>query len=338
LSDLLDGYGDKAVTPQRCSVTVYPRELMNLQQLLIVREIIRCKFNVTDAASSLLASQSSVSKQIKELEDELGSSIFQRRGKRLLGLTELGENVARIGERMLFDADNIRQAAAQFAVNDRGTLEIATTHTQARYLLPSVVMKFRQSFPNVSLVLKQANSTDIASLLINGKADIGIATDVLEGAEDILSFPYYTWRHIVIAAAGHPLEGRYDVSVEELANYPIITYVPGITGRPHIDRAFEEANVIPDITMTALDADVIKTYVEAGVGIGIIAPMAFDAAKDSALRIIDCAKIFPSSTTSIAIRRDRLQRNYIYRFIEMCAPALTEDVIRDAEIGLKESV
>ncbi|CAA2136808.1 LysR substrate-binding domain-containing protein [Hyphomicrobium sp. ghe19] len=305
---------------------------MNFQQLRILREAIRYKFNITDVANAIYASQSGVSKQIRELEEELGSPLFVRRGKRLLGLTDLGANVARMAERVLFEADNIKQAAAQFAVEDQGVLQIATTHTQARYALPGVVVKFKESFPAVRLDLRQANPKDIASLLLAGEADIGIATDVFAGIDDILTLPFYAWTHIVIAPAGHPLESRKGVSLEEIAQYPIITYDTGITGRPRIDEAFENANVVPHITMTALDADVIKAYVVSGLGIGIVAPMAYDAARDVGISVIDCAEPIAPSTTSIAIRRGRLQRGYVYRFIELCAPHLTEQDIRDTEL------
>lgn len=305
---------------------------MNFQQLRIIREAIRYKFNITDVANAIYASQSGVSKQIRELEEELGSPLFIRRGKRLLGLTDLGVDVARMAERVLFEADNIKQAAAQFAVQDQGVLQIATTHTQARYALPGVVVKFKESFPAVRLDMRQANPKDIAALLLAGEADIGIATDVFTGIDEILTLPFYAWTHIVVAPVGHPLVGRKGVSLEELAQYPIITYDTGITGRPRIDEAFENANVVPHITMTALDADVIKAYVVSGLGIGIVAPMAYDAARDVGIKVIDCAEPIAPSTTSIAIRRGRLQRGFVYRFIELCAPHLTEQDIRDAEL------
>ncbi|SFV25820.1 LysR substrate-binding domain-containing protein [Hyphomicrobium facile] len=305
---------------------------MNFQQLRILREAIRYKFNITDVANAIYASQSGVSKQIRELEEELGSPLFIRRGKRLLGLTDLGANVARMAERVLIEADNIKQAAAQFAVQDQGILQIATTHTQARYALPGVVVKFKESFPAVRLDLRQANPKDIAALLLAGETDIGIATDVFAGIDEILTLPFYAWTHIVVAPVGHPLVGRKGVTLEELAQYPIITYDTGITGRPRIDEAFENANVVPHITMTALDADVIKAYVASGLGIGIVAPMAYDAARDVGISVIDCGEPIAPSTTSIAIRRGRLQRGFVYRFIELCAPHLTEQDIRDGEL------
>jgi len=306
---------------------------MNFQQLRILRETIRYKFNITEVANAIYASQSGVSKQIRELEDELGSPLFIRRGKRLLGLTDLGEEVARLAERVLFEADNIKQAAAQFAVQDQGVLQIATTHTQARYALPPILIKFREKFPDVRLDLQQANPKDITSLLLAGDVDVGIATDVFDGSEEILTIPFYSWEHIVIVPRSHPLESKREVSLEEIAQYPLITYDSGITGRPRIDEAFDKAGVSLNITMTALDADVIKAYVESGLGIGIIAPMAFDKERDSKLRVVDTLKLFPPSTTSIALRRGRLQRGFVYRFIELCAPHVTEDDIRDAELS-----
>ena len=307
---------------------------MNFQQLRILREAIRYKFNITDVANAIYASQSGVSKQIRELEEELGSPLFIRRGKRLLGLTDLGANVARMAERVLIEADNIKQAAAQFAVQDQGILQIATTHTQARYALPGVVVKFKESFPAVRLDLRQTNPKDIAALLLAGETDIGIATDVFAGIDEILTLPFYAWTHIVVAPVGHPLVGRKGVTLEELAQFPIITYDTGITGRPRIDEAFENANVVPHITMTALDADVIKAYVASGLGIGIVAPMAYDAARDVGISVIDCGEPIAPSTTSIAIRRGRLQRGFVYRFIELCAPHLTEQDIRDLELQI----
>jgi LysR family cys regulon transcriptional activator len=304
---------------------------MNLQQLRIIRETVRAKFNVTEAANAIYASQSGLSKQIRDLEEELGVAIFHRRGKRLLGLTELGEEVIRIADRVLLEADNIKQAASQFAVSDRGLLEIATTHTQARYVLPEVVVKFKEQYPGVRLVLRQESPRDIGRLLHSGSADIAIATDAFGEVRDLLSFPFYSWKHIVIVPAGHPLDGKANVTLEEIAGYPIITYDTGVTGRSRIDEAFDAQNLSPQITMTALDADVIKAYVALGLGIGIIAPMSFDAKRDQSLRQVDCPDAFAPSTTSIALRRGRLHRGYVYRFIELCAPALTERIIRETD-------
>lgn len=304
---------------------------MNLQQLRIIRETVRAKFNVTEAANAIYASQSGVSKQIRDLEEELGVALFRRRGKRLLGLTELGEQVVRIADRVLLEAENIKQAASQFAVSDRGLLEIATTHTQARYVLPDVILKFKKQYPGVRLVLHQASPRDIGPLLNSGSADLAIATDAFGESRDLVAFPYYSWQHIVVVPVGHPLDGKEGVTLEEVAAYPIVTYDTGLTGRPRIDDAFDAQNLSPDITMTALDADVIKAYVALGLGVGIIAPMAFNEKRDVDLRQVNLREPIAPSTTSIALRRGRLHRGYVYRFIELCAPSITEKIIREAE-------
>lgn len=304
---------------------------MNLQQLRIIRETVRANFNVTEAANAIFASQSGVSKQIRDLEDELGVALFRRRGKRLLGLTELGEQVIQIADRVLLEAENIKQAASQFAISDRGLLEIATTHTQARYVLSPVILGFKKQFPAVRLVLHQANPRDIAALVKSGSADLGIASEAFANDRDIISFPYYSWQHIVIVPPGHPLDGRENVTLEDIAAYPIITYDTGVTGRSRIDEAFDAQNLIPQITMTALDADVIKAYVALDLGIGIIAPTAFDAKRDTEVRQVNLRDAFAPSTTYIALRRGRLHRGFVYRFIEKCAPAITEKAIREAD-------
>lgn len=304
---------------------------MNFQQLRIVRETIRRNFNLTDAAQALLTSQSGVSKNIRDLEQELGVEIFIRRGKRLLGLTEPGHEVVAIAEKILFESENLQQLSSQFAGKDVGALTIATTHTQARYALPSTVAQFKAAFPNVRLTLQQLSPKDIARALLEGNADIGIATDTLDEHADILTFPYYSWQHTVVVPAGHSLLADEATGLEQLAEHPIITYDEGLTGRARIDQAFAAAGLVPDIAMTALDADVIKTYVELGLGIGIIASMAFDAKRDAALRQLSTPQLFDPSTSSIAVRRGRLLRSYTYRFIELCSPALSEAAIRKAE-------
>lgn len=304
---------------------------MNLQQLRIIRETVRTNFNLTEAANAIFASQSGLSKHIRDLEDELGVSIFHRRGKRLLGLTEFGQEVVKIAERLLLEADNIRQAASQFADSYRGVLSIATTHTQARYVLPDVIIKFRSQYPDVRLTLHQTSPRDIGELLLSGAADLGIVTDSLNHHRDLISFPYYEWQHIVIVPPGHPLDGKGAVTLDEVTSYPLITYDTGVTGRGRVDEAFDAKRLKPEITMTALDADVIKAYVALGLGVGIIAPMAFDAERDRGLRQVQLEESFAGSTTHIALRRKRLHRGFVYRFIELSAPELTEQVIRDAD-------
>ena len=303
---------------------------MNFQQLRIIRETVRQNFNLTEAANALFTSQSGVSKHIKDLEDELGIELFVRRGKRLTGLTEPGKELAEIVERMLMDARNIKRLAEQFSNRDEGRLHIATTHTQARYMLPPVVARFKQEFPRVHLVLHQANPAEIVTLLNRGEADVGIATEALEGVGSLASFPYYSWHHSIIVPDDHSLAQVEQPTLEQIAAYPIITYHEGYTGRASIDRSFAEAGVVPDIVMAALDADVIKSYVELGLGIGIIAAMAFNAQKDAGLKLIDGSHLFVQNTTRIAVRRGHYLRGYAYRFIEYCSAELQEPLVKAA--------
>jgi LysR family cys regulon transcriptional activator len=302
---------------------------VNFQQLRIIRETLRRNFNLTEVANALYTSQSGVSKHIKDLEDELGVELFVRRGKRLLGLTEPGKELALIVDRILLDTANIKRLADQFAGSDRGEILIATTHTQARYALPGPIAAFRKEFPNVHLVLHQGTPREIAAMLNDGTADIGIATEALEDTAEHVTFPFYSWHHGVIVPKGHALEAQAPVTLENIADWPIITYHEGFTGRPAIDAAFASASLAPDIVMVALDADVIKTYVEIGLGIGIVASMSYDASRDTGLTLLDTTHLFPKSTSRIALRRGRFLRGFAYRFIELCAPALTEKVIKD---------
>ncbi len=304
---------------------------MNLQQLRIIRETVRNRFNLTEAANALFTSQSGVSKHIRDLEEELGVEIFVRRGKRLLGLTEPGKEVVKLVERMLVDAENLAQVAASFSRGDEGTLTLATTHTQARYTLPPIIAKFRAAFPDVRLHLHQASPKDLPAILLEGNTDIAIATDTLDNLPGIIAFPYHSWDHAVVVPHNHPLVTGRPVTLASIAEWPIITYDDGLTGRLRIDEAFEAAGLTPNITMTALDADVIKAYVELGVGVGIIASVAYEPDHDFKLVRLPSQGLFRQSTSSIAIRRGRFLRRYVYRFIEHCSPTLTEAVIRAAE-------
>ena len=301
---------------------------MNLQQLRIIRETVKRNFNLTEVANALYTSQSGVSRHIKDLEDELGIELFVRRGKRLLGLTEPGQELIAIVERLLLDAKNIKRLAEQFSMSDRGDLTIAATHTQARYALPPVIVKFKKAFPHVRLILHQASPKETVTMLLDGSADIGVATEALEDNPDVVAFPYYSWDHAVVVPAGHELERVKPLTLEAIAEWPIITYDQGFTGRPRIDQAFTEAALEPDIVMTALDADVIKTYVELGLGIGIIASMAYDAKRDTGLKLLDASGLFARNTSRIAVRQGRYLRGYAYRFLELCSPDLTESVVR----------
>ncbi|MEP7296675.1 MAG: CysB family HTH-type transcriptional regulator [Burkholderiales bacterium] len=301
---------------------------MNFQQLRIIRESVQRNFNLTEVANALFTSQSGVSKHILDLEDELGIELFVRKGKRLTGLTEPGKELVGIVERMLIDAKNIKRLAEQFANRDEGSLTIATTHTQARYALPQVVRRFKQAYPKVHLVLHQASPAEIVALLNSGDADIGIATEALDGGNSFASFPFYDWHHLAVVPDGHPLTAP--LTLRALAEHPLITYHAGYTGRPRIDATFAEAGLAPDVVMSALDADVIKTYVEVGLGVGIIASMAFDPARDTGLRSLDAAHLFPPNTTRIAVRRGHYLRGYAYRFLKECSASLTPEVVKGA--------
>ena len=303
---------------------------MNFQQLRIIREAVQRNFNLTEVANALFTSQSGVSKHILDLENELGIELFVRRGKRLTGLTEPGKELVGIVERMLIDAKNIKRIAEQFANRDEGSLTIATTHTQARYALPPVVRRFKQAFPKVHLVLHQAGPSEIVALLQSGEADIGIATESLDASPAFVSFPFYEWHHAVVVPEGHALAKQPNLTLEALAEHPLITYHEGYTGRPRIDATFAAAGLVPDVVMSALDADVIKTYVEVGLGVGILASMAFDEARDAGLKRIDASHLFESNTTRIAVRRGHYLRGYAYRFLEDCSPALTPAVVKEA--------
>ncbi len=303
---------------------------MNFQQLRIIRETIRQGFNLTEVANALHTSQSGVSKHIKDLEDELGVELFIRRGKRLLGLTEPGKELSLIVERILIEVGNIKNVASEFTAADKGELIVATTHTQARYALPSVIAAFKQAFPNVHLVLHQGNPAEIALMLQQGRADIGIATEALSANPDLVAFPYYSWHHAIIVPKGHPLESVKPLTLAAIAQYPIITYHEGFTGRPAIDRAFARAGLAPDLVMAALDADVIKSYVEFGLGIGIVGSMAFDEARDSKLSLLPSDHLFDRSTTYVALRRGRKLRGFASRFIALAIPELPEAKITAA--------
>lgn len=302
---------------------------MNFQQLRIIRETVRRNFNLTEVANALNTSQSGVSKHIKDLEDELGVELFVRRGKRFLGLTEPGRELIGIVERILLDTQNIKKLGEQFSNKDRGQLSVATTHTQARYALPAVVTAFKKEFPKVNLVLHEASPMEIVSMLQDGRADIGIATEALQDVPELAAFQYYTWHHGVIVPPTSPLAKEKKLTLDAIAEWPIVTYQQGFTGRARIDEAFERAEVVPDIVMTALDADVIKAYVELGLGIGIIASMAFSAERDPHLRLLDARHLFDANTSRIAVRRNTYLRGYAYRFIELCSSDLTEATVRE---------
>ncbi len=302
---------------------------MNFQQLRIIRETVRQEFNLTAASNALHTSQSGVSKHIRDLEDELGVQLFMRKGKRLLGLTDAGQALAKIVERMLQDASNLKQLADEFGRSDQGELTIATTHTQARYVLPSVVARFKTAFPKVHLILQQASPSEITEMLLRGDADIGIATESLSDEDELFGLPYYQWRHSIIVPKGHPLAHYQTVTLDELAKWPLVTYHGGFTGRSRIDSAFKQAGLTPNIVLSALDADVIKTYVELGMGVGIIASIAFDTERDRRLAQLDI-DLFGSNTTWLAIRRGHLLRGFAYEFAALCSADLDLAALKHA--------
>ena len=311
---------------------------MNFQQLRIIREAVRQNYNLTEVAGALYTSQSGVSKHIRDLEGELGVELFIRRGKRLLGLTEPGKELASIVDRMLVDAANIKKLSQQYADQDEGKLTIATTHTQARYALTGVVTNFLKAFPKVRLALHQGSPTEIEDMLMSGQAEIGIATETLALNTQLATFPYYTWHHGVVVPRGHELEREKKLTLEMIAEYPIITYHEGFTGRGNIDKAFADAGLAPDVVMSAMDTDVLKTYVELGLGVGIIASVAFEAKRDSGLQLLPAEDLFPANTTWIAVRRGSYLRRYAYRFIELCSEQLSEATIRKGSAPPVEAV
>ncbi len=310
---------------------------MNLHQLRFVREAVRQNFNLTEAAKALFTSQPGVSKAIIELEEELGVDIFTRHGKRIRGLTEPGRAVLKSVELIMQEIDGLKRIGKEFAAQDSGSFTIATTHTQARYALPKVVQAFMQKYPKVRLSLLQGNPKQIAEMVMRDQADIAIATEAIAGFDGLISLPCYQWEHVVVVPAEHPLLKLKNVSLEEIANYSLITYDAAFAGRSKIDHAFQIRNLKPDILLEAIDADVIKTYVELGMGIGIIAGMAFDAERDKNLRAIPVGQLFGMNISRVAIKQGAYLRSYIYTFIELLNPTLNRKMIDNAMQGNKDT-
>ena len=300
---------------------------MNLQQLRYLHEIVRQGLKISDAADALYTSQPGVSKQIKLLEEELGIEIFVRSGKRITALTGPGKEILEIARRILLDADSLKQVSQEFRAQDSGTLTVATTHTQARYALPPVVKQFIKRYPKVRLNLHQGNPTQIAEQVLGGEADIAIATESLALYDELATLPCYEWHHCVVTPPKHPLLEERKLTLEKLADFPIITYDFAFSGRGKINAAFEEKGLAPNIVLTAIDADVIKTYVELGLGIGIVAQMAYVPERDKHIRMIEAGHLFQPSTTRVAVRRNEYLRGYTYDFIELFAPHLTRKIV-----------
>lgn len=303
---------------------------MKLQQLKYVREVARRGLSISAAAQALHASQPGVSNQIQLLEDELGLLIFERHGKRLSAVTPLGESVIAMAERVLQDVDNLREQAADSRHEKKGTLSIGTTHTQARYALPKAIKAFSEQYPDVHLNMVQGTPPEVAEMAATGKVDLAIATEGLSKFDNLAILPCYEWNRTVITPPGHPLLNEKKLTLEAISQYPILTYVMGFTGRAQQDQSFIERGLKPNVIFTATDADVIKTYVELGLGIGIIASMAFDPAKDAPLQALDASGLFKPSTTHMGIRKGSYLRGYSYAFIEFFAPHLQRSTIQNA--------
>ena len=307
---------------------------MNFQQLRSVRETVRQGFNLTLVAETLHTSQPGVSRQLKELEDELGVELFVRAGRRFMGLTPPGEAVLPIIERLLQEAENLKRAGDDFAQSDRGLLSVAATHTQARYALPTAVRDFRISHPDVTLHLQQGSPRQIAEIVLAGQADLGVATEALTDYPELVALPCYRWTHVVVIPPKHPLaleaaDGK-PLTLQRMAQFPVITYEPGYTGRSHIDDAFSREGLKVDIVLSAMDADVIKTYVDLGIGVGVIASVAFDEVRDTHLVALDARHLIATNTTRVAVKRGAYLRGYVYDFIHTFAPSLTREVVEQA--------
>ena len=303
---------------------------MKLQQLKYIWEVARHDLNVSATAESLFTSQPGISKQIRMLEDELGVQIFHRSGKHLTEITPAGSPIVSMAGEILDKVENVRQIAQEYSDQDRGTLSIATTHTQARYLLPDVISEFIGRYPDVALNMHQGTPVQISEAASKGTVDLAIATEALELFENLIMLPCYRWNRSVIVKHDHPLANEDKLTLEKLAEYPIVTYVFGFTGRSQLDDAFNAEGYVPKVVFTASDADVIKTYVKLGIGVGIVASMAFDPEIDNELVAIDASHLFEASTTKIGLRRGTFLRGYMYEFIELFAPHLNKALVDEA--------
>ena len=307
---------------------------MNLHQFKFVQEAVRRNLNLTDTAKALHTSQPGVSKAIIELEDELGVEIFARHGKRIKRITEPGTHVLKSIDIILREIHNLKRIGEQFSNQDSGTLSIATTHTQARYVLPEPVAKLRQAYPKVNISLHQGSPTQVAEMLLNDAADIGIATESLTQFEDLVSMPCYEWQHVLVMPKGHPLAALERIRLEDLVQHPLVTYHPTFTVRSRIDVAFGNRGLKPNIVLDAIDSDVIKTYVGLGMGVGIVAQMAVDkdgVGPDMVMR--PAGYLFGSNVARVAFKRGAYLRLYVLRFAELLSPNLSRDLIAKAMAG-----
>ncbi len=303
---------------------------MKLQQLRYIWEVSRRGMNVSAAAQTLHTAQPGISKQIMLLEEELGVQIFIRSGKHLTGLTAAGEKILDATNDVLMRVNNIKAIAQEYGNSSAGSLTIATTHTQSRYVLPAIIHQFVTRFPDVSLHMHQGTPSQIAELAAKGTADFAIATEAMEFAGDMLMMPCYHWNRVLLLPVEHPLTQVSKLTHEDIAAFPVVTYVSGFTGRAKLDEAFRERELALRVVVTAADADVIKTYVRLGIGIGIVASMAYDPAKDTDLVAVDASHLFEYSTTRIGFRRSAFLRGFMYDFIEMFAPHLRREIVARA--------
>lgn len=307
---------------------------MNLHQFRFVREAVRRGLNLTEAAKALHTSQPGVSKAILELEEELGIEIFQRHGKRLRRITEPGQHVLASIERILHELENLKAIGEEFSKQERGTLSIAATHTQARYMLPGPVALLRRRYPEVRVALHQGNPEQVAQMLIDGAADIGLATESLEAHDELITVPCYDWQHVIVVPMGHALAAVARPTLEQLAAEPLVSYHPTFTGRRRIDNAFAQRKLTPDVVLEAIDSDVIKTYVKLGLGVGIVAEMAMrDDPPDSGLVSIPVGHLFGRNVTRVAFRRGAYLRHFVFSFAELLSDRLTRALIERALAG-----
>ncbi len=300
---------------------------MKLQQLRYIWEVAHHDLNVSATAQSLYTSQPGISKQIRLLEDELGVEIFSRSGKHLTRVTPAGETIIKVAGEVLKKVEGIKQIAQEFSNQKKGDLSIATTHTQARYALPSIIRSFMREYPEVSLHMHQGTPMQIAEMASDGGVDFAIATEALEHFSDLVMMPCYRWNRCVVVPKDHPLAEKRKLELEDIAPLPIVTYVFGFTGRSKLDEAFNEKGLTPKVVFTAADSDVIKTYVRLGLGVGIIARMAYDPETDADLVALDASRMFRPSTTKIGFRRGTFLRGYMFEFIQRFAPHLTRAVV-----------
>ena len=303
---------------------------MKLQQLRYIWEVSKHDLNVSATAQSLYTSQPGISKQIRLLEDELGVEVFARSGKHLTRVTPAGKAILEISGEILQKVDSIRQIAQEFSDERKGSLSVATTHTQARYALPPVINEFIKMYPDVALHMHQGTPTQISEMAADGTVDFAIATEAMSGFSDLIMMPCYSWNRSVVVPKDHPLAQVSKLTLEDLAQYPIVTYTFGFTGRGKLDEAFRERGLDPKVVFTAVDTDVIKTYVRLGLGVGVIASMAVDA-NDSDLVAIDASHLFEESITRIGFRRGTFLRGYMFDFIEKFAPHLTQDIVEKVQ-------